>query len=424
MRKYILLFTTITIAFIVLAFIVKSKYYYLPYPNLTEYFLSFVLLVMTIVSLFLKTKTDLKTKLFTGFMSILVLMGITNLLNFILEWHPLDLNPPFSKSQTFEGDSEPYGWKTEMPETYGYNPEILSDYFDKLDKWERLRVLLIVKEDKVIVEKYFSGTTKYSAFNVHSITKSITAALVGLAIQHHFIKSENDLVLPFFQEYQNNPFGDYKKALTIKHLLSMRGGWTGGDGNQTVETCITKEYLHLMPDTEFKYFTGSQNVLSAIITKSTKQSTKEFADQYLFKPLGIENGFWRKDDGYYCGGDESYYTARDLARFGELFLNKGNVDGKQLLDSAWIDKTFTNYTHTSKEFRSLDSYDEVGYGFCWWILKTKDNRTIYTARGKGGQHVIFVPHKKIVVVVLQEWNPLKKNDAVENKLLGELLSIL
>jgi len=424
MRKHFLLFTTITVVCVIIGFIIKSKYYYLPYPNLIEYFLSFVLLVITLFSLFLKTKTSQKAKLLTGLVSISILMGIINLLNFTLEWHPLDLNPPFSKSQTLESDYEPYEWKTETPGAYGYNKEILSDYFDKLDRWERLRGLLIVKDDKMIVEKYFSGATKYSAFNVHSITKSITSALVGLAIQHHYIKSENDLVLPLFPEYQNNSLGSYKKSLTIKHLLSMRGGWSGGDGNQTVEACITKEYLHVMPGTEFKYFTGSQNILSAIITKSTHQSTKEFANQYLFKPLGIKNGFWRKDDGYYCGGDESYYTARDLARFGALFLNKGNVEGKQLLDSVWIDKTLANYTNTSKEFRLLDSYDEVGYGFCWWILKTKDNKIIYTARGKGGQHIILMPDKKIVIVVLQEWNPLKKNGAVENKLLGELLSIL
>ena len=139
---------------------------------------------------------------------------------------------------------------------------------------------------------------------------------------------------------------------------------------------------------------------------------------------GIQNGFWRKDDGYYCGGDESYYTARDLARFGELFLNQGNVDGKQLLDSAWVKDTFTSYTDKSKEFRSLECYDEVGYGLCWWILETREHHTVYAARGKGGQHIILIPDKGIVVVIIQEWNPFKMNRAMENRLLGNLLLIL
>ncbi len=350
-----------------------------------------------------------------------ILMGVINILNVSLKWHPPSLNLPFSKSQSFEVDYEPYEWKTASPEIYGYSDEILTDYFGKLNQWERLRALLIVKDGKLVVEKYFSGTTRYSAFNVHSVTKSITSALVGLAVQHGYLKSEDGLVLPFFPEYQNNSSGDLKTALTIKHLLSMRGGWTGGDGFQTVEQCIVEEHIHAMPGTEFKYFTGSQNILSAILTKSTKQSTNEFADLFLFQPLGIRNAFWREVDGYYVGGDESYYTARDLARFGELFLNKGTVDGKQLLDSAWIHKTFTNYTSTSNDFRSLQSYDEVGYGLCWWILKIRDNQLVYAARGKGGQHIILIPDKNIVAVIIQEWNPLKKNEAVENQLLGDLL---
>lgn len=93
-----------------------------------------------------------------------------------------------------------------------------------------------------------------------------------------------------------------------------------------------------------------------------------------FEPLGIRNAFWRKVDGYYCGGDESYFTARDLARFGKLYLDNGMVEGKPLLDSACVRMSFTNYTDHSKEFRRLDCYDEVGYGLSWWIFKRETGR--------------------------------------------------
>ncbi|PHN02534.1 serine hydrolase domain-containing protein [Flavilitoribacter nigricans] len=424
MRKYLLLFSTITVAFLILAFIVKAKYYYYPYPNLIEYFLSFLLLLFTLISLIWKNGIDPKKKLLTGFVAIVVLMGVVNLFNYAFKWHPLNLNPPFSRSQSFEVDYEPYAWASGTPEGHGYADGRLSDYLGKLDQWERLRGLLVVKDDQLIVEKYLAGATRYSAFNVHSVTKSITSALVGLAIQDQHIKSENELVLPFFPEYKDEPYGDFKRALTLQHLLSMRGGWAGGDGFQTVEQCITSEYLRVMPDTEFRYFTGSQNILSAIVSKATGQSTKEFADRKLFNPLGMQVGFWKAIDGYYLGGDESYYTARDLARFGALFLHRGHLDGQQILDSTWVSKTFTNYTSTSDAFRSLDSYDEVGYGLCWWLLRTKDKRTLYAARGKGGQHIILIPDKNIIAVIIQEWNPLQKNEMLKNKLLGELLSIL
>ncbi|HYF69498.1 MAG TPA: serine hydrolase domain-containing protein [Ohtaekwangia sp.] len=424
MKKHTRIFVIITILFIIIGFIVKSKYYYVPYPNLIEYILAVVLLVITFFSLFGKKHIEKKQRIATGMSAIVMFMMTINLLNYIFEWHPLDLKVPFAKSQSFEVDFEPYSWETASPETYGYNNAVLDNFFEDVNAWDRLRGLIVVKDGKLIIEKYFAGTTRYSAFNVHSVTKSITSALVGLSIQHNFINSEHELVMPFFSEYTTEYNQNYKGALTIKHLLSMRGGWAGWDGHQTAVECIVDEKLDVMPDSTFKYFTGSQNILSAIITKTTNQSTREFADQYLFKPLGIQNGFWRKVGGYYCGGDESYYTARDLARIGSMYLNKGNVDGVHLLDSIWVRKSFVNYTTASNEFRSLDAYDEVGYGFCWWIFKTKAGHLMYAARGKGGQHVVLIPNKNIVVVILQEWNPLKKNAKVEDKLIGDLLKIL
>jgi len=175
---------------------------------------------------------------------------------------------------------------------YGYQQERWLKYEKVLKKWNRLWALLVVQDDQLLVEKYFGGATKYSTFNVHSVTKSITSALVGLAIQRQDINSEHDLMVPCFPEYQPSIIHGYKRALTIVHLLAMRGGWGGEGGIQTVARCLTQEPLRVLPGTEFKYFTGSQNILSAIITKKTHMSTKEFADKALFQPLGIKNTFW------------------------------------------------------------------------------------------------------------------------------------
>jgi CubicO group peptidase (beta-lactamase class C family) len=424
LKKIIVVFLLLTILFVAVTFVVKSRYYYYPYPNLVDYVLALALAITIAISLTIKSKVSTRVKVLIGAVSIIVLLASINIMNLVCEWHPPILNLPFTKSQSFEVGYEPYEWQTAPPAAHGYNEEALTAYFNTLHEWERLRAVLVVKDGKLIVEKYFEGATKYSAFNVHSVTKSVTAALVGLAIKHDYIKSEHELILPFFPEYEIVDKKRPKHRLTIKHLLSMRGGWAGGDGAQTVAQCILTENLHKEPGTEFKYFTGSQNILSAIITKSTKQSTKAFADEYLFAPLGIQNAFWRKHGGYYCGGDESYFTARDLARFGKLYLDKGNVDGKQLVDSAWIEKSFTSYTDASKEFRSLKAYDEVGYGLCWWLFKIKDGKTIYSARGKGGQHIMLVPEKNMVVVLLQEWNPLIKKAELEDRMLTGLLGVL
>jgi len=92
------------------------------------------------------------------------------------------------------------------------------------------------------------------------------------------------------------------------------------------------------------------------------------------------------------------------------------------LDSSWVDKSFTNYTSESKSFRTLDCYQEVGYGYLWWLLNY-NGKLLYTARGKGGQHILILPEENVVAVILQEWN-MQKDVVKENAYLCKMLSIL
>jgi CubicO group peptidase (beta-lactamase class C family) len=106
-----------------------------------------------------------------------------------------------------------------------------------------------------------------------------------------------------------------------------------------------------------------------------------------------------------------------------LYLNKGNIDGLQLLDSTWVERSLSNHVNPeTKQFRTLDCYQEAGYGFSWWILNYND-KSIYTARGKGGQYILIIPDQHVVVVIIQEWN-LRKDFKTENGFLCKLLSIL
>ncbi|WP_266205437.1 serine hydrolase domain-containing protein [Pontibacter kalidii] len=421
MRKFYITYSLLTGLFIAISYKIKDDYFYLPYPNAIEYVLAFLLMLFTTVLLVWKKHRQKKVAL--GLASTASLLLVVNCMNYIFEWHPLNLSLPFTESQSFEVGHEPYTWQTASPVSAGYNQQDIEQYLEEIDDWERLRGLVIIKDGKLVVEKYQKGATKYSAFNVHSVTKSILSALTGLTVQESYLRSENEFILPYFSEYQDRALNPSKGKLTVAHLLSMRGGFTGWDGPQNVEqVMLNEEVSESKLGQEFKYFTGSQMVLSAMITKATKTSTKEFAQEKLFKPLGIQCGFWRKVDGYYAGGDETYFTARDLARFGELYLNRGKINGVQLLDSSWVEKSFTNYTSESKAFRTLGCYEEVGYGFSWWLLKHNGN-LIYTARGKGGQHILIVPEQKVVAVILQEWN-MRKDFESENAYLCKLLSLI
>jgi CubicO group peptidase (beta-lactamase class C family) len=421
MKNLYITFLLLTGLFIGVSYKIKDDYFYLPYPNAIEYVL--VLLILLFTAVVLIWKNHRRKKFFLGLASAATLLIVVNSMNYLLEWHPLNLSLPFTNSQSFEVSHEPYKWQTATPVSAGYDQEDIDQYLKEIDDWERLRAMIVIKDGKLVVEKYQKGATSYSAFNVHSVTKSITSALTNIFIQKGYLKSENDYVMPFFPEYQKNGQNHSKEKLTVAHLLSMRGGFTGWDGPQNVEQVMLKEEVsESKMGQEFKYFTGSHMVLSALITKTSKTSTKEFAQEKLFKPLGIQCGFWRKVDGYYAGGDETYFTARDLARFGELYLNQGKINGVQLLDSSWVEKSFTNYTSESNAFRTLDCYQEMGYGYSWWLLNHND-KPVYTARGKGGQYILILPEEKVVAVILQEWN-LKKDFGKENAYLCKLLSIL
>jgi len=421
MKKLYITFLLLTGLFIGISYKIKDDYFHLPYPNAIEYVL--VLLILLFTAVVLIWKQHRRKKLFLGLASAATLLIVVNSMNYFLEWHPLNLSLPFTNSQSFEVSHEPYKWQRATLVSVGYNQEEIEQYLKEIRGWERLRGLIVIKDGKLMVEKYQKGATRFSAFNVHSVTKSITSALTGLSIQKGYLESENDYVMPFFPEYRKGEQNLHKERLTVAHLLSMRGGFTGWDGPQNVEQVILNEEVSENKlGQEFKYFTGSQMVLSALITKASKTTTKEFAQEKLFKPLGIQCGFWRKVDGYYAGGDETYFTARDLARFGELYLNKGKVNGVQLLDSSWVNKSFTNYTSESKAFRTLDCYQEIGYGYSWWLLNYND-KPVYTARGKGGQYILILPEEKVVAIILQEWN-LQKDFEKENAYLCKLLSIL
>ena len=417
MKKLIIFYTLLTILLIWGCYKIKDDYYYLPYPNAVEFASVFVIVLFSLFLLIFNRNR--KAILILGFSSIIILFANVNVMNYLFEWHPLNLSLPFTKSQSFEVDFEPYQWKKTKPEIAGYNNHEIEEYLQEIDNWKRLRGLVVIKDDNLMIEGYFNGATKYSAFNIHSITKSITSTLIGIAIKKGSLKTEDELVLPFFNDFETQK--DSSK-LKIVHLLTMQGGFKGWDGPQGVDEVLSEGYDEDKIGNHFKYYTGSQMLLSAILTKATNTPTKDFANKELFQPLGIMCGFWRKVDGYYAGGDESYFTARDLARIGQLYLNKGNVNSQQLIDSSWVEKSFIHHTTKSQAFRELGCYKESGYGFCWWLLNY-ENKIIYTARGKGGQYILLLPEENIVIVILQEWN-LQKDFKTENGYLCKLLSIL
>ncbi|MEN8155024.1 MAG: serine hydrolase [Acidobacteriota bacterium] len=328
-------------------------------------------------------------------------------------------------NETITVPFEPYKWDTASPEFFHINSNKLNAFFEKISEWENLRSVLIIRDNKLIVEKYYNGYNKRSAYNVFSITKSITSALIGIAIKQKFIRSEDEIMMSYFPEYAKKINDPGKNAITLKHLLTMTGGlkpkewWSPGIDYALLEASVEKK-----PGEKFLYYNALPNLLSAIISRSTKLSIKKFAEIYLFEPLGMKCAFWKKDGEYYSGRSNTYFTSRDLARLGSLYLNKGVINGEQIIDSSWIDKSFKNYAESDKNFfLTGESLNQTGYGYLWWTLET-DDEVYYSAYGAGDQFLLINPKDNTIVVIGQIYKDtwFEKKENID--MVSELLSII
>jgi len=155
------------------------------------------------------------------------------------------------------------------------------------------------------------------------------------------------------------------------------------------------------PGTKFSYNTFQTHLLSAIITKASGMSTKKFADKYLLEKMNIEVAAWEQDpQGYYFGGNSMYFTPRNMARLGYLYMSSGRLNGKQIVPAEWVEESLTNYTHfTENNWGALHNYN---YGYLWWLGEINEYE-VFLAIGHGGQFVINFPELNMVVVTTAEW---------------------
>jgi len=328
-------------------------------------------------------------------------------------------------NETIKVNYEPYVWRIGSPETYNIDKVKLDAFFERISEWENLQSILVIKDDKLILEKYYKNTDKYSAFNTYSITKSFTSALIGIAIKQKLIASETDKMITYFPDYLDRINDPRKGDLTLKHLLTMTGGLKPEEWwNPSIDYALLEAPIDTTPGSKFLYYNALPHLLSAIISKSTNLSIKEYAEQYLFKPLEIKCAYWKKDGEYYSGRSNTYFTPRDLARLGSLYLNKGKINGEQIIDSLWVEKSFINYSDSDENFFLTDqSLKQTGYGYLWWIFDA-NNIVYYSAYGAGDQFLLINPLDNTIVVISQIYKEtwFEKKEDIDK--VSELLSII
>lgn len=301
------------------------------------------------------------------------------------------------------------GWRYCKPEEVGMDSEKLKELNDEILLLLELHVdvnsVMIIKDGYVVAEQYYSD--EYSADSLHSIyscTKSLTSALMGIAMSQGFIRDVDVLMTEYFQEYEIANMTVAKQAISLEHLLTMSAGFEWfeleypyGDerntfynfvrSNNRVQFALDRP-MSADPGVEYSYNTGISHLLSAILQESTGIRADSFALENLLEPLGITRYYWPIDaQGVAYGGNGVRMKPRDMAKFGYLYLKDGLWEEEQLVPADWVQ--VSQQKHIAWKYIP-DNY----YGYHWWV----SNNNYYSAVGFGGQWIMVVPEQNLVVV--------------------------
>ena len=261
----------------------------------------------------------------------------------------------------------------------------------------RLHSLIVSRRGEILLERYYNGARPTRPANIKSAAKSIISALVGIAIERRLIPGAETRITSYFPTLAKDR-DPRKQQITIEDLLTMRSGlettsnrnygaWV--QSRNWVQHALARPLLST-PGTAMDYSTGNTHLLSAILTKATASSTWQFANERLAAPLGFTLARWPQDpQGIYFGGNDMLLTPRQMLAFGQLYLDRGRVNGRQVVPESWIDRSFLTRA------RSFWSGQEYGYG--WWMRELGGHRA-YFAWGFGGQYIFVVPSLDLVVV--------------------------
>lgn len=311
-----------------------------------------------------------------------------------------------------ETDNE---WQFASPENHNMDSAVFAAMHAALPG-SGIHTAVTVKDGVIIDEYYEEGYGESSLFEVHSASKSVTGALIGIAIDEGYIGGTDDLLSKYLPQVAD--FTDGKQNLTLRDLLTQTSGlewyeWGGGYSNwgefrsaeNWVDYILGRRLIHA-PGTVFNYSTGNTHLLSAALQSATGMTQEEYCRTRLFDALGISrDAYWRTDaQGIADGGNGLFISARDAARFGQLFLQEGVWQGERLISSDWVAQ--------STAVQNAGPGGSTGrYGYQWWIQThtTGENGThvtpypsqtydVYFAFGHAGQFIYVVPKLNLVTV--------------------------
>ncbi|HEX5740373.1 MAG TPA: serine hydrolase [Pilimelia sp.] len=284
------------------------------------------------------------------------------------------------------------GWPAQPEAGHGMDPGRLARAGDALRGVPSMRALVVVRHGKLAYERYYGNGSRRQSNNVHSASKSILQALVGAAVARGALTMDTT-VAEALGGVTTVPAA--QGGITVRQLLTMTSGLDWREDRTEREIARSRDWVagilrRPRAGSAFNYSTGNTHVLSAMLQARTGMSTCEFAAETVFGGLGVAPERWAVDPkGVSAGGFNLYLTARELTRFGQLYLDEGRHGGRQVLPKQVVTqaRTVTDRRHA--------------YSAGWWVTRV-DGLTVMSAWGWGGQQVSVVPERGLVVTATQD----------------------
>jgi len=308
--------------------------------------------------------------------------------------------------------------KNSVDNNHYVDETMLEEAFDIARQNPRMRSIIVSVDEKIVAEEYYNQLYKDYVYNVKSVTKSFTSALIGIAIEKGFIESV-DQTLSDYISPEVNAYDPAKADISIHQLLTMSYGLEWSQVRDSTEIGIWKSAPNQIkyilekpmidpPGQKFNYSDGAPHLLSVILTKATGMKTRDFAQEYLFEPLGIGERHWDTDkQSYNYGGVLLHISPVDMLKFGHLYLNEGQYEGRQIISSDWVRRSGSPHISTDTPAPYGSSY-----GYLWWIDNI-DSHKCYFANGYGGQLIFIMPDLRLVVVTTCNVSSLYRYQAIE-----------
>jgi CubicO group peptidase (beta-lactamase class C family) len=318
-------------------------------------------------------------------------------------------------------------WQAATPESLGMNGGALAQAAAQAEGLDRMRSLVVVREGKVALERYYHGFTSDSLADVRSVTKSVVSTLAGIALRQGALASLDLTVGELLRPELGAPTPQ-QASITMRHLLTMSGGFQW-DESGTAEynawrrsgdfiRYLLERPLVNAPGSTFTYNSAAVHLLGTLLEGAVGAPLFLHADVTLFQPLGISQVQWESmSDNSVNGGAGIDLRPRDLARLGQLYLQEGRSGNQRILAEEWVGLATSPAYEWSFQFGPIG---DLSYGYLWWIDRDRD---AYLAWGYGGQFIYVVPSRALVIVATTEWRGVSQ-DGGANPLEAAVLDII